>query len=284
MRRGIRRVKITIPENLRVPLGDPSTRARALRALRVALQFLTIIPVGSGDDETTEADMAAARYAFPIIGLAIGLVLALISLALSYGRVSGPLSAFLLVLSWTLVSGGLHLDGFADTSDGLFLHGDAERRLRAMRDPHVGSFGILAIVLSLLGKFAALSALSAPPGPGSPRVRALAVLGAVAVGRTLILVEAGLAPYARHEGTGRIVVESTTVVDALWSVVATLTLGALLGTEAGLVAAAAALLVAWGLSHIATQRLGGLTGDILGAVVELGELVYLVILGLFVGR
>jgi adenosylcobinamide-GDP ribazoletransferase len=144
-----------------------------------------------------------------------------------------------------------------------------------MRDPHVGSFGLLAIVLAVLGKFAALAPLAG-------HRRALALLGAAAVSRTLILVAAGLAPYARRQGTGQIVVEATTVTDSLWSVVAALAVGALLAGEAGLIASAAALLVAWSLSHLANARLGGITGDILGAVVELGELAYLVALGLFV--
>src|SRR5262249_33393589 len=105
---------------------------------------------------------------------------------------------------------------------------------------------------------------------------------AVAVSRILILVAAGLAPYARPQGTGQVVVEATTVTDALWSVVAALAIGALLAGEAGLIASAAALLVAWSLAHIPNGRLGGVTGDILGAVVELGELAYLVVLALFV--
>jgi adenosylcobinamide-GDP ribazoletransferase len=209
-----------------------------------------------------------------VVGLAIGFVLALLSTLLSSGRANPLLASFLLVAAWAALSGGLHLDGLADTSDGLFLWGDAERRLSVMRDPHVGSFGLLAIVLVVLGKFAALSPLT-----GS--VRAKALLGAAAVSRTLILVAAGLAPYARRDGTGRTTVEATTVIDALWSVVAALALGALLASEFGLLASALALLVTWGLTHLATQKLGGITGDVLGAVVELGELAYLVTLGLF---
>ncbi len=193
---------------------------------------------------------------------------------MSYGaRVDRCWRPFLLIAAWAAITGGLHLDGLADSSDGLFLFGDADRRLNVMRDPHVGSFGLLAIVLTLLGKFAALA-------PLQDRRRALAVLGAAAVSRILILVAAGLAPYARRQGTGQTVIEATTVTDSLWSVVAALALGALLAGEAGLIASAAALLVAWSLTHLANQRLGGVTGDILGAVVELGELTYLIILGL----
>jgi adenosylcobinamide-GDP ribazoletransferase len=267
-------LKIPFPLKVPLPLRDPTQRARVLRAVRVALAFLTILPARFRDGAATEADVAAARYAFPVVGLAIGLVLATLSAALGYGRAAPSLAAFLLVAAWAAISGGLHLDGLADSGDGLFLRGDADRRLVAMRDPHVGSFGLMAIVLVVLGKFAALTTLV-------DRRRALALIGAVAVSRTLVLVAAGLAPYARREGTGRTIVEATTVIDALWSVVAALTLGAVLAGEVGLLASAFALLVAWALTHLATQKLGGVTGDILGAVVELGELAYLVILGLF---
>ena len=268
-------MKIQLPWKVHLPLRDPAQRAHVLRALRVALTLLTIVPARSRDAPATEADVAAARYAFPVVGLAIGLVLAALSAALSYGRVAPMLSAFLLVAAWAAISGGLHLDGLADSADGLFLWGDADRRLAAIRDPHVGSFGLLAIVLVVLGKFAVLSILV-------DRRRVLALLGAVAVSRTLLLVTAGLAPYARRAGTGRTIVEATTVVDSLWSIVATFVLGALLAGEVGLLASTLALLVAWGLTHFATQKLGGVTGDILGAIVETSELAYLVALGLFV--
>jgi adenosylcobinamide-GDP ribazoletransferase len=241
----------------------------------VAVEFLTVIPVPLRlrGGPATEADMAAARYAFPVVGLGIGVALACFSGALSYGHAPPLLASFLLVAAWAALTGGLHLDGLADSSDGLFLFGDANRRLNVMRDPHVGSFGLIALVLTMMGKFAALA-------PLLDRRRALALLGAAVVSRTLILVAAGLAPYARPQGTGQTVIEATTVTDALWSVVAALVLGAVLAGEAGLIASAAALLVAWSLSHLANQRLGGVTGDIMGAVVELGELVYLVALGL----
>jgi adenosylcobinamide-GDP ribazoletransferase len=265
-------VKISMPGKVPLFLKDPLHWGHALRALRVALAFLTVIPVRFRAGEPTPADMAAARYAFPVIGVAIGLALALLSLGLGAAGAAPLLSSFLLVATWGLISGGLHLDGLADTGDGLFLSGDADRRLSAMRDPHVGSFGLLAVVLVVLGKFAALA-------PMLGRRRALAVLGAAAIGRTLILVAAGLAPYARPEGTGRNTVASTTVVDALWSIVAVLALGALLAGEFGLLASAAALLVTWALTQHAQRQIGGVTGDILGAVVELGELAYLVILG-----
>ena len=165
----------------------------------------------------------------------------------------------------------MHLDGLADTADGLFLGGGPERRLAVMRDPHVGSFGVVALVLAILGKWAALTSL------GGGR-RALAVLGAAVVGRSLILVAAGSASYARREGTGRVLVEATTSRDALGAAVLMLLLGPTLARVPGLVAVVAALGLGWAFTRLARRRLGGVTGDILGALVELGELTFLMVL------
>lgn len=246
---------------------------RALRAARLAFAFLTIVPVRLRDDEVTPASLADARFAYPAAGLAIGLALALLSEALRrVGAPAGP-SAFLLVAAGAALSGGLHLDGLADTADGLFLWGDADRRLAVMRDPRVGSFGVIALILALLGKFAALEALAGP-------ARSWAVLGAATIGRALILVAAGLAPYARPTGTGRIVVDATVPRDALAAAVLASIVGLATGGGPGTVAAALAIGVALVLARSASRKLGGVTGDILGAVVELGELTILLTLAL----
>ncbi len=242
---------------------------RVIHAIRLAMAFLTIIPVRWSDGRVTETDLSESRYAYPVIGGAIGLVLAVLSETIRLRGIDPTLAAFLLIAAEVAITGGLHLDGLADTSDGLFLWGDASRRLAVLRDPHVGSFGVSAIVLVLLGKYAALSHMT---GPG----RSLAVLGAATVGRTLILVAAGTARYARLEGTGRILIDATTPRDALGAALGTLALGAALAGRTGLVASGAALTLAWCLTRLASHKLGGITGDILGALIELTELVFLV--------
>ncbi len=257
------------------PLPRPSFPTRAWRAIKLAFAFLTLIPIPIRDDEATEADLAASRFAYPLVGALIGLILALSSVLLSRVGVGPSLSAFLLLAVWTACSGGLHLDGLADTFDGLFLWGDAERRLAVMRDPQVGSYGVSVLVLVLLGKFAGLVELS-----GWGMTRAFAVLGAAATSRTLILVSAGLADYARPQGTGRIVIAAATARDAGVASVLTLVIAASLAGAAGLIAGSVALALAWGLTRLARRRLGGVTGDTLGALVELGEATYLVLLGL----
>jgi adenosylcobinamide-GDP ribazoletransferase len=174
-----------------------------------------------------------------------------------------------LIAAAVALTGALHLDGLADTFDGLFLPGDRERRLAAMRDPHIGTFGVTALVLVLLGKYAAISLLSRHD-------RSLALIGAVFESRCLLLVSAAVGQYARAEGTGRIFVSSTGRPEATGFVSIALGLSFILLARSGVVAASLALAMALSLSFLAKIRVGGITGDILGAVGELGELAYLV--------
>jgi adenosylcobinamide-GDP ribazoletransferase len=247
---------------------------RAFRAFRLALAFLTILRVPVRNEEISSVSLADARFAYPGIGVLIGLVLAGISELLRRGGVGPAPSAFWLVASTALLTGGLHLDGLADSADGLFLQGDRDRRLAAMRDPHVGSFGVVALILVSLGKFAALENLG-------DSGRSLAILGAAIVSRSLIVVVSGLAGYARPEGTGRVVIEATTRRDAVVAAIIALVAGGLLASWAGLAASGVAFVVAVGIMRLARRKLGGVTGDILGAVVESGEFSFLMVLAMW---
>ena len=242
--------------------------SRPARAVRLAVAFLTILPIPIRDDEVDPASLADSRFAYPIVGLAIGVVLAGLAEGLRrLGLAPGP-SAFLILLAWAALGGGLHLDGLADTADGLFLWGDADRRLAAMRDPHVGSYGVSAVVLVLIGKYAAIEAVV-----GSGRVLPL-VLAAM-IGRTLILISAGMAPYARRDGTGRALIDATGPRDALAGAVVVAAVAGFAAGIRGLVAAALGIFLAWMLTGTARRKLGGVTGDTLGALVEVGELTVL---------
>lgn len=259
------------------PDPEKSPAERALAAVALAFAFLTVVPTGPLARDATEEDVKASRFAYPVVGIVLGLLLAGLSGFLQRSGVAPSVAAFLLVATLAAVTGGLHLDGLADTGDGLFLWGDAARRLDVMRDPRVGSYGLTLVVLTLLGKYAALSALT-----GS--ARAWALFGALAVSRTLVLVAAGRAPYARPEGTGRLLVDATTPPEALAAAALALLVASLSRQGPGLVAGLGALAVALILTHIARRRLGGVTGDILGALVELAEVAYLLVLGCFSNR
>ncbi len=246
---------------------------RLLISLKLALAFLTVIPIRLRANEATGADLAASRWAYPVIGAAIGLALAGLSRLLDHFNAAPGIAAFLILATGAALTGGLHLDGLADTADGLFLWGDRSRRLEVMRDPHVGSYGVIAVVLVILGKYTVLSHLA-----GSSR--GWAVVGAATIGRTLILVGAGAGDYARPQGTGRILVDATTLHDAIVAALLILLVGILVAGRAGLVAALLTLALAWMLSRLASARLGGVTGDILGTLVETGELLVFLTLGL----
>lgn len=246
--------------------------ARVRCASRLAFGFLTVIPVPINGDET-EADLAASRFAYPVVGAAIGVILAALSEVLWRGGAAPSISALLIVATGTLVSGGLHVDGLADSFDGLFLSGGPERRLAAMRDPHVGSFGVVAVVLVVLAKYAALVSL------GGPR-RSLVVLAAATVSRTMIVVTAGLANYARPEGTGRFVVDATRRRDAAAGALLAIVVAVALAGRAGLAAGFVTLVIAVGAARLAASKIGGVTGDVLGAVVELGDAAFLTLAGL----
>jgi adenosylcobinamide-GDP ribazoletransferase len=245
---------------------------RAWDAFRLALACLTIVPVRPGESGDEDAHLAASRYAYPLVGALIGLLLAAMSAGLSALHCPQPIAAFLLVAAAVGITGGLHLDGLADLGDGLFLPGGTERRLAVLRDPHVGSFGVIALVLVLGGKFAALGTLSR-------HGRSLAILGACIIGRSLVLVAAGLSHYARPEGTGKVIIEATRPVDAILGALVVIAMGFVTCGWEGLGAGLAALATTLVATGLAVRRLGGTTGDVLGTVVELGEMVYLVGLG-----
>ncbi len=173
-----------------------------------------------------------------------------------------------------ILSGGLHLDGVADTCDGLFLRGDASRRLAVMKDSHLGSFGAAGLMLILLGKFASLELFTT-------RERFFALIGAFAASRTLILAAAGVADYARPDGTGRTLIDAATPDEAIAAGVGVLVFGAAIGGLRGLLASVLAVAITALWVRIASRNLGGITGDILGTVVETSELAFLLGFGVF---
>ncbi len=234
-----------------------------MRSLLAALRCLTILPIGSGLAES-EPVVARSRLWYPPVGVAIGLVIGSVGAGLRCVFADEQIAAALAVLVGVLITGGLHLDGLADSFDGLFARGDRERRLEIMRDPHVGSFGVTAIVLCLLIKTLAISALAT----GSVLV---AIMIASVAGRGAILIVAGLSPYARRDGTGRIVIDAAGPADCVWALIWVVGVGvAAAGYSAAIPTLAAAFVaVCW--AGLCRWRIGGATGDCLGAVTELAE-------------
>lgn len=268
----------------------PEKRRGSPRAgLALAVEFLTVVPVGPRRVRVQEAaasegtpDMARALPWFPLVGALLGLALIGLDWVLSFVFPPGIRAVALLAFD-ALVTGMLHLDGFADCCDALLGTRTVERRLEILRDSRVGAYGVFGGALLLIARFAALTALV-----GSPRV--LALLIAPVLGRWGMVYAVTRYPYARAAGAGtpfrsrgiaRLTLAGVAMlVLVVASAVAVGSRGLGIGPTCALAALllVAALVVLLGWLAWASRRLGGgLTGDTYGAACVLVELAVLVL-------
>lgn len=222
--------------------------------LILALSFLTRLPMPRV--EADEADFAAAIRFYPVAGLVIG---AIVVGALRLGAIVDPWAGALAALiAWVWVTGALHLDGLADLSDGLgAAHGDRSRLLAVMADPHIGSFGVVTLVMQLLAKLVLLHALPLAAWPIAALIPAAARVGPLIWARVL--------PPLRPGGLGALVSRAVRPFDIIAWIVAVLILGLVYPPLA------TAPLVIVALSLWFRRKLGGVTGDVHGAGIELTE-------------
>lgn len=236
-----------------------------------ALRFLTILPV----PWRREAPVGKSVVWFPVVGFIIGLVLAgfnqLLRLALPDGVVNALTLAALAALT-----GGLHLDGLADTCDGLAGHKTAEERHLIMRDSRVGGFGVIGIVLLLLTQFAALNSLPAT-------LTTVSLVLMVVAGRWAMVYAIFVHPYARPTGLGRDFKVGTGVSTLIIATVITTAIVAVSLRWAG----AAIMVLVWGVTAAVAagfnKTFAGLTGDNYGAINEIIEVSVLILINLAIG-
>jgi len=253
-----------------MPPPSGGDRERPLHLL-AAVRFLTVVPVPFGRAASRESVGRSLAW-FPLVGLGLGLALVGIDQGLERVLPDAP-RAWLVVLALAALSGGMHLDGLADSADGLLGAGgrSPEERLAIMRDARVGAYGALALIDVLFLKWSALVSLPHD-------LRAEALLLAPCLGRATIAFGAWAFPYARPAGLGLAVHQAsgrTALVVA--GAVALAAAGALLGCG-GLVIAVAVMATALAIGAWAARRLGGVTGDVHGALVEVSEAVTLVLI------
>ena len=225
-----------------------------------ALGFLTVVGRAQVPDRRT-------LPWFPVVGAALGGVLALVWIGAS--TLWPPAVAALLVVAADLaLTGMLHVDGLADSADGLLPHLDRERRLAVMATPDVGAFALAVVPTVLLARWAALA------GDG---VEPLALLGVWAASRTVMAVVPALVPYARQAGLASRFLDGARAWLGVWLLPA----GGMVVLAEGFVGAVAvvAMLAGAGLVvGLARRRLGGFTGDVLGATAVVAETVALLVL------
>ena len=244
-------------------LGSPRPGGLAIRGLITAVRFLTIVRVPGRALDGPDALGRAAGW-FPLVGLALGGLLWLVHRLFSV--VFSPLLAALLVLvTWKLLTGGIHLDGLADSLDGLTGKDPAER-LAIMRDSRIGVFGALGLIVLLLTSFLALAEL-----PGALREKALLLAPVVGRHAPLHLARA-FQPATPRQGSGSAFMKAVTLRAVSIGALVVIVAAAVILWPWGLLAAAIGIGLAWELGRFLSRRLGGLTGDGLGAAVEVGEM------------
>jgi adenosylcobinamide-GDP ribazoletransferase len=249
------------------------SRRTGLAALRSCLGLFTILPVRAAP-EISRKDAAQAVLWLPVTGLLLSVPAAGALLAVQAGGHSTPrrlLGAALAVGVLALLTGGLHLDGLADTADGLGSRRPREEALAIMRRSDIGPFGVAALLFTVVVQITALASVA----PGWPGAAALAV--AAVTGRTAVVLATGPgSPAARPDGFGALVAGATTARARMAAAAALLAAAALAGTAAwgwrpavrGVIAVLAGLVAGGLLRRFARRRLGGVTGDVFGALIE----------------
>lgn len=239
-----------------------------MKSFITALQFLTRIHVKNQADLTAE-DFGRSTKFFPLVGLILGIIYMLASWCLIAVFGWANLVTTLLVILPVLLTGGLMLDGFMDTVDGVFSGRERERVLEIMKDSRVGSFGVLALACLLLVNWSALR-----------DVNLVLIMTALfvmpVIGRMAMVMAIAFFPYARKEGMGKIFADMADRKTVITAVVTTLICVVPWG-QAAIAALIFGLAIAWLAASWLNRKLGGLTGDTYGAIETLTETAVLLV-------
>jgi adenosylcobinamide-GDP ribazoletransferase len=244
-----------------------------MRGLLVAGGFLTRLPIPAGPDA---GDLGRAAGWFPVVGVVLGALLAAGHAAA--GWLAPPLLAAVLVVAlWAFLTGGLHLDGLADAADGLGGGWSRDETLAIMRDARTGAYGVVAIALVLALKMGALAGLA-------PALGWRALLVAPVLARAAPVGLARLCPPARAEGAGHAFAMTVAPGAIVAAALVPAGLAVSLFGAPGLAPVAVTALATLGFAGYLRRRLGGLTGDCLGALVEASEALTLIALAALAHR
>lgn len=232
-----------------------------MKRFLIALQFLTAVPF-SINGKIEKADFGRSLVYFPVVGFLLGILLAGVAF------ISGPfppmVRSILILTVWVIITGGLHLDGFADTCDGFYGRRPREEVLKIMRDSRIGTMGAAGLVVLLIFKFAVLSSIM------QEDLWKVLIMAAVFArwSQALACVTSG---YAREDGKAKYFIEYARVTDVLASGLFTLVLfRLLLGAKGALLFVLLSAVVFLFIKYI-KARIGGMTGDTIGAINEVAE-------------
>lgn len=238
-----------------------------MQGFRFAMSFLTIFPVGLSQRVDDQVFGKSVKY-FPVIGLIIGLLLAAVYIVAS-PRLSELATSAVIVVGLLIITRAFHLDGLADTFDGLLGGRDKEHALAIMKDSRVGSFGVVAVVSVIALKIVLLASVS-------EELKVGAIIAFPIIGRWAASYAASTQPYARSGGgLGSAFIEGSSKRGLLLSSIVASAAAAVFLKAFFIVAFVAAFIFVIAFMRSVKKKIGGVTGDILGASIELTETVVL---------
>lgn len=240
-----------------------------MSAFLAAVRLLTVLPVGSGPAHADSRATANSPAYFPLVGTLIGLASAGVFVAAAEA-LPVAVAAALAVATPVALTGALHVDGLGDTFDGLFGGRTGERRLEIMADPRAGAFGVSAIALGFMIRWAVISSLD-------PETGWSLLVVAAALSRCVVSVVVSSFRYVRVDGIGSAYSAGPWRILPI-AIATALAVTVVFGSLPALIAGASALVVGIGVALYARRMIGGVTGDIYGAVVELSEIAALLTL------
>lgn len=266
-----------------------------MKGFLLLLSFMTRIPMPKIDYD--EEKLGKSMKLFPLVGVVIGFILLFFSILFSYVLKNLSFSAFLpiiilvVILTDLISTGALHLDGLADTFDGIFSYRSKHKMLEIMKDSRLGSNGALALILYFLIKFVLLYSLLIENQGGT----IFAILTYPVVARLCSVISCASAPYARGSGMGKTFVDNTKTKEVIIATLITAVYSSamlfyMIDSKLSLVLhldfvmksfavnlfiIAILGLFAYAFSKLIERKIGGITGDTLGALLEISSLVYL---------
>lgn len=233
--------------------------------IKTAFALLTRLPVQASFKRTAEA-----TWAFPLIGACVGVFMVMIVLLSDWLGLSLGVSAGLAIASAVFLTGAMHEDGIADSADGLWGGWTPARRLEIMRDSHIGTYGVLALILIMLLRFSTITMLV-------NNLQLGAFVAAAVLSRAAMPFVMALLPHARDDGLSVQTGRPSGTTAAIGAVIALALAWVSIGFVPMVLAASACGLVILGVMKISKTKIGGQTGDILGATQILCELCVLAI-------
>ena len=269
-----------------------------MKGFLLLLSFMTRIPIPKTDYD--EEKLGKSMKYFPVVGIIVGFILLFFCIIfnfilknISYSAVL-PLMIIVVILTDLITTGALHLDGLADTFDGIFSYRSKHKMLEIMKDSRLGSNGALALILYFLLKFILLFSLTIESREGA----IYAIMTYPVVSRFCSVVSCASSPYARGSGMGKTFVDNTKTCGLIVATVITLlyTIGMIfmpfvLFTNYSLpiqiimksiliivIVVALSALFAYAFSKLIERKIGGITGDTLGALLEISSLLYIVLI------